>query len=241
MSNGDDSQVDHIVEIEPDASADGTILNDDTAELEVSDVFLQETQGGTTIATFTVSIVNGVGIAEDVTFDFTTVDGTAIAGVDYVANSGAATIPEGQSFVEIDVVVNGDTDVELDEMFSLVISNPAFAGDPGSDGDPLTGGPGADADPTTGVPQVEITDDTGVATINNDDALVEFVVGQSEQDESGGPTGPQLFIRGDLTDVPDDQRFVTLQTVGGTAIRGCLLYTSPSPRDQRGSRMPSSA
>ena len=25
------------------------------------------------------------------------------------------------------------------------------------------------------------------------------------------------------------------------AIRSCLLYTSPSPRDQRGSRMPSSA
>ena len=25
------------------------------------------------------------------------------------------------------------------------------------------------------------------------------------------------------------------------ALRGCLLYTSPSPRDQRGSRMPSSA
>ena len=24
-------------------------------------------------------------------------------------------------------------------------------------------------------------------------------------------------------------------------IEGCLLYTSPSPRDQRGSRMPSSA
>ena len=27
----------------------------------------------------------------------------------------------------------------------------------------------------------------------------------------------------------------------GTSIRTCLLYTSPSPRDQRGSRMPSSA
>ena len=25
------------------------------------------------------------------------------------------------------------------------------------------------------------------------------------------------------------------------ALKGCLLYTSPSPRDQRGSRMPSSA
>ena len=27
----------------------------------------------------------------------------------------------------------------------------------------------------------------------------------------------------------------------GNALRTCLLYTSPSPRDQRGSRMPSSA
>ena len=30
-----------------------------------------------------------------------------------------------------------------------------------------------------------------------------------------------------------------LDQVGGTEV--CLLYTSPSPRDQRGSRMPSSA
>ena len=28
---------------------------------------------------------------------------------------------------------------------------------------------------------------------------------------------------------------------GGTEVKVCLLYTSPSPRDQRGSRMPSSA
>ena len=27
----------------------------------------------------------------------------------------------------------------------------------------------------------------------------------------------------------------------GIEVYGCLLYTSPSPRDQRGSRMPSSA
>ena len=29
--------------------------------------------------------------------------------------------------------------------------------------------------------------------------------------------------------------------IANTFIDGCLLYTSPSPRDQRGSRMPSSA
>ena len=31
------------------------------------------------------------------------------------------------------------------------------------------------------------------------------------------------------------------QTYPNHGIYGCLLYTSPSPRDQRGSRMPSSA
>ena len=199
--------------------AEGGILNDDTSQLEVADVFLQETQGGTTTAVFRVSIGNGVLAAEDLIFDFTTMDGTAISGSDFEATSGTATIVAGESFVDIPVTVFGDTDVELDESFSLVISDPAFAGDVG-DSDLLTGGPGADGDSSTGVAQVEITDDTGVATINNDDALVEFVVPQSTQSEAGGPTGPQLFIRGDLTDVPDEQRFVTLQTVGGTAIRG---------------------
>ena len=29
--------------------------------------------------------------------------------------------------------------------------------------------------------------------------------------------------------------------IGGVMIMGCLLYTSPSPRDMRRSRMPSSA
>ena len=46
----------------------------------------------------------------------------------------------------------------------------------------------------------------------------------------------------------DDNGFIYTQTVGGwdpQQLIGqrmtCLLYTSPSPRDQRGSRMPSSA
>ena len=35
-------------------------------------------------------------------------------------------------------------------------------------------------------------------------------------------------------------RLVTIETAE-EAVGTCLLYTSPSPRDQRGSRMPSSA
>ena len=34
---------------------------------------------------------------------------------------------------------------------------------------------------------------------------------------------------------------VTVEATGASEIVSCLLYTSPSPRDQRGSRMPSSA
>ena len=38
----------------------------------------------------------------------------------------------------------------------------------------------------------------------------------------------------------NDQDDSFLDNIGGL-LTGCLLYTSPSPRDQRGSRMPSSA
>ena len=42
-----------------------------------------------------------------------------------------------------------------------------------------------------------------------------------------------------LTEV-DNGRVVEVQ-IQGNNIKGCLLYTSPSPRDKRQSRMPSSA
>ena len=61
------------------------------------------------------------------------------------------------------------------------------------------------------------------------------------------------FVRGEgqfmITDfVPttekSNRKFPLLLTTGRNLVQynvGCLLYTSPSPRDQRGSRMPSSA
>ena len=54
--------------------------------------------------------------------------------------------------------------------------------------------------------------------------------------------GKEVFIEGRLQldsweDKSTGQKRSKLKVVG----EGCLLYTSPSPRDQRGSRMPSSA
>ena len=52
-----------------------------------------------------------------------------------------------------------------------------------------------------------------------------------------GPLWAPEFLTPDGDLVVNNGRNITLQA--GTYI--CLLYTSPSPRDQRGSRMPSSA
>ena len=46
-----------------------------------------------------------------------------------------------------------------------------------------------------------------------------------------------LTARGCLAVLGDDR----VKFINGQVTNDCLLYTSPSPRDQRGSRMPSSA
>ena len=42
-------------------------------------------------------------------------------------------------------------------------------------------------------------------------------------------------------DLEEDLSVFKVLKILGEEDKGCLLYTSPSPRDQRGSRMPSSA
>ena len=62
---------------------------------------------------------------------------------------------------------------------------------------------------------------------------------------AGGVFGADVVInQGDSGDTTTDTAAVEVDRLlaeGSDAIIGCLLYTSPSPRDQRGSRMPSSA
>ena len=58
---------------------------------------------------------------------------------------------------------------------------------------------------------------------------------------------PHQFVIKDLKTVKDAINAIKVMEVrgapliGGTAAYGCLLYTSPSPRDLSTSRMPSSA
>ena len=67
-------------------TATGTILNDDLPNLVINDVTANEGNAGITNFTFTVSLSAPAGPG-GVSFDIATANGTATAGVDYVASS----------------------------------------------------------------------------------------------------------------------------------------------------------
>lgn len=80
-----------------------------------------EGDSGSTNAVFTLSVAKALPYT--VLFDYATQDGTATGGVDYTITTGTGTLTAGQTSVNVNVPVLGDTDVESDETFTLNISN----------------------------------------------------------------------------------------------------------------------
>lgn len=73
---------------------------------------------------FTVSLSSAS--ASQTTVAYTTTDGSAtVANNDYVATSGTLTFAAGVTTAFITVTVKGDTNIEPDETFSVVLSNPS--------------------------------------------------------------------------------------------------------------------
>ncbi|MDF0707950.1 gliding motility-associated C-terminal domain-containing protein, partial [Flagellimonas okinawensis] len=149
----------------------GTITNDDVAldAISIGDVTLSEGDGGTTDFIFTVSVDGGGNAAADIDFDVNTSDGTATtADGDYVAiTGGSGTITSGTPSTTVTVTVNGDTSVELDEDFNVVISNPVNA---------------------------TITDDTGVGTIQNDDTPIVTITASDDTANEVGETSGTFTV-----------------------------------------------
>lgn len=63
-------------------------------------------------------------LTQTILFDFRTLDGTAIAGLDYLATQGRMELQAGQDHVAIPVTILGDKIAEENENFFLEISNP---------------------------------------------------------------------------------------------------------------------
>ena len=95
--------------------------------LSIADVGVDEGDSGTTPAVFTVMLSEATD--SDVTFDIATADGSATAGVDYVANSATGVVvAAGSTTATFTVLVDGDTAPEPDETFSVDVTNIAGGG-----------------------------------------------------------------------------------------------------------------
>ena len=102
--------------------ATGTIVNDDPAPaIAIADASVNEGSAGTKTATFTLTLSAASELP--VTVSYATADGTGAAGADYVAASGTATFAPGATSATVSVLVNGDTIVESDETFLVLLAD----------------------------------------------------------------------------------------------------------------------
>lgn len=115
-------------ELAPGAgSAIGTIIDDDpppSVSIATPEPIV-EGDSGTKPLVFTVTLSAASG--QMVTVDYATGNGTANAGVDFVADNGTLTFAPGETVKTITVQIIGDVLLEEDETFQVTLFNPVNA------------------------------------------------------------------------------------------------------------------
>jgi subtilisin-like proprotein convertase family protein len=91
--------------------------------LSVGDAIVREPASGTATAVFTVYLTQPQ--LTDTTVDYTTTDGTALAGADYTAVAGTLLIPKGKTSATVAVAILPGTVVKGNRSFTLDLSNPS--------------------------------------------------------------------------------------------------------------------
>jgi hypothetical protein len=103
----------------------GTIVNDEAGPvLSIANISVAEGDAGTTSFVFTITM-SGTS-ASNVSVDVATADGTATAS-DYTARTATLTIPAGATTLADTVLVSGDLCGEVNETFTMTLSNPVNA------------------------------------------------------------------------------------------------------------------
>jgi hypothetical protein len=104
----------------------GRIVDDDTLPVvDIGDCAVIEGHDSTTGCVLEASLSKPY--PEPVSVAYATADGTATAGADYVSQSGVLTFAPGTVSLPVSVSVLGDPRVEPDELFAVLLSNPANA------------------------------------------------------------------------------------------------------------------
>jgi hypothetical protein len=89
-------------------------------------------EGNSGLTTFTFPVTLSAAPLSTVTVDWSTANGTALAGVDYLAASGTVTFPAGVSAKTVNVSVIANTVLSVNKTFYVNLSNPsanAYLGD----------------------------------------------------------------------------------------------------------------
>jgi len=164
-----------------------TIIDNDTVtpSLTINDVTVNESAG-----TATLQICASTAGSSPITVTYTTGNGTALAGSDYTATTATATIPAGQTCVNVSIPIINDTTPEPTETFTVNLTNPTNA---------------------------TIADPQGVVTIiDNDTTLPKLSINSVTVNENAGNATLQIcadaFSSSPIT--------VTYTTANGTAISG---------------------
>jgi hypothetical protein len=92
--------------------------------LSVADVSINEGQSGTSSATF---VISRSASGSTVTVNYTTTNGSATAPADFAVTSGSVTMTGPTLSTAVTVPIVGDTAVEPNETFTLVLSDPIGA------------------------------------------------------------------------------------------------------------------
>ena len=177
--------------------------------VSIGDVSITEGDQGTKVATFTVTAQPGSG---PVTLDYSTVDGTAMAGTalsggDYLATSGSLSFGAAGGTQTVSVVINGDYAFEPDQTFFLQLTNVVGAAvAKGS-------GIGTITNDDTSPLGDTLLGNTGNDTINggaaddfiNGDGGNDLIFGNGGNDSILGGTGPDTINGGDGNDTIDGQ------------------------------------
>jgi hypothetical protein len=93
--------------------------------ISANDIAVSEGSNGTVTATFAVRLL--APATNNITVDFATTDGTALAGSDYEPTNGTLVFLPGETTKAVPVTLLPDAPPEPEETFSLALSNPTGA------------------------------------------------------------------------------------------------------------------
>jgi uncharacterized repeat protein (TIGR01451 family) len=205
------------------AQAVGTILNDDPPPaLSINDVTVPLPKTGTVNAVFTVSL--GGATALPATVQYATADGTAKAGIDYVAASGSLTFAAGETSKTISVVVNGTALFKPDQTFTVNLTQPGQATIAKAQG--VATLKNGNVPPTLSISDVTVTEGNNgttpaVFTVSlAGSAAVPVTVAYATADDSAKAGVDYQPASGTLTFNPGDtSQTLTVQVIGNTIVQ----------------------